>query len=405
MPYATRIEKFLVEAYLLNGDSDSSVDISRYVTDINVRKDYAQSSFPLVVVNFMITEQLRDTMQGNDVSIRLKVSKYVDVNQDTTQADSIVSVDEVVFDTVIRSYQKPFSSTMSRTEEDNESGDNQRDTIQLTPYQIAGIPDDLISKNRLVVNEVYEDARIDDVLVNILSSVEQRRIFVDPSDNVERERSLIIPPMNLVPAIKYLQEVYGVYDAGMSLFFDFDGTYLTKLLAQSRVYSNTLEVITVPPNDNDADIRYSSNQIDEAGNVRLNMKVPPPYVSNDKINLDYVGQTTVFNSYDFNFEPVRRIYNQETNNDKTRYFWNRYQNKIFEQSYINEAIRSSEAIMINLKNISPSYFRQNTLYKVSSDRQYATGEYNLIEMSFSIYTRGDYTNYESMVSLKLSKKQ
>lgn len=404
MSYTTRVEKFLVEASVLGIPNSDSLDVSRYVTDINVRKDYSQSSFPLVVVNFMITEQYKEIIQNNDVSIRIRVSKFTDIDDEAQEGDSSVVVDDVVFDTVIRSYTKPFTSTMSRKEEANEASGNQTDSVQLIPYQIVGIPDDLIQKNSVVINEVYEDAKMDDILVNLLSRVESGRIFVDPSDNVDRQRSLIVPPMNLVPAIKYLQEVYGVYDAGMSLFFDFGGTFLTKLFARQRQYSNALEVVTVAPNDNSTDSRYTSNQIDDDGNVRLQMNVPPAFVSNEKINLDYVGQTTVFNSYDFNYNPVRRLYERDGGGGKTRYFWNSFQNRLTELSYVNETLSTAQAMMVVLKNISPSYFRQDTLYKVNSDRTYVNGEYNLLEQSFSIFTRGDYRVYESTVSLKLSKK-
>lgn len=405
MAFETRIEKFVVEATILDVPGSDSIDVSRYVTDINVRKDFATSSFPLVVVNFMTTEQYRDTMQNNDVSLRLKVSKFTDVDSEAAGGDSEISVEEVVFDTIVRSYNKPFASTMTRREEATEGEQAQPETVQLFPYQLVGIPQELIEKNAVVVNEVYQDAKMDDILVNLLSRVEGRRVFVDPSDNVDRFQSLIIPPMNVVPAVKYLQEVYGVYDAGLSLFFDFDGAYLTKLFAQSRQYSNSLEILTVAPNDNEADQRYTSNQIDEDGNVRLRLNVPPPFVSNEKINLDSVGRTTVFNSYDFNFNPVRRVYEQDYQASKTRYFWNGYQNRIAERSYVNEALRTSNAIMVTLKNVSPSYFRQDTLYRVDSDKPYVSGEYNLLELSFSIFTRGDYRVYESVLSMKLSKKQ
>jgi hypothetical protein len=404
MPYETRIEKFLVEATILDVPGSDSVDISKYITDINVRKSFASSSFPLVVVNFMTTEQYRDIMQNNDVSIRLKVSKYTDIDSESAEGDSAVSVEDVVFDTVVRSYNKPFASTMTRKEEGGEGDTSQVETTQLFPYQIVGIPQELIEKNATVINEVYQDARMDDILVNILSRVEGGRVFVDPSDNVDRIQSLIIPPMNVVPAIKYLQEVYGVYDAGLSLFFDFDGAYLTRLFSAQREYGNSLEIITVAPSDNDADSRYTSNQIDEDGNVRLRLNVPPPFVSNEKINIDSVCKTTVFNSYEFNFNPVKRVYEQDSQTSKTRYFWNGYQNRISERSYVNETLRASNAIMVTMKNISPSYFRQDTLYRVESDKGYVSGEYNLLELSFSIFTRGDYRTYESMLSLKLSRK-
>jgi hypothetical protein len=403
MAFVNKLEKFVVEGSVLNLENGQTYDISRYISDINIRKDFVNQSFPLVVINMITTEEYRDIMRDNDVSVRLRVNKYTDINQEGEQDETSITIEDVVFDTVVRSYKKPFSATATRTEDDNENNNNRKDSIQLIPFQIVGIPEELVKKNRTIINEVYEDAKIDDILVNILSSVEDGPIFMDPSDNIEKEKSLMIPPSNVIPAIKYIQEVHGIYNSGMSLFFDFDGTYLSKIFADTRQYQNTLEIISVPANENNMDIKYTTPQHDENGNVRLYLVTPPPFVSLDKISMDALGQTTVFNSYDYNFDVVRRIYDQETNNRKTRYFWNSFQNKIFEESYINQIKKTSSAIMVNLKSTSPNYFKINTLYRVSTNNDYVNGEYNLIEMSYSIYTR-DYRSYDSIVNLKLAKK-
>jgi len=403
MAFVNKVEKFVVEANILNLNNGESVDISNSITDINVKKSFIESSFPLVVVNMMVTEENRNIMRDNDIALKIKVSKYTDVNQESEQDTDSIVIEEVILNSVIRSYKKPYAATAAKTEEDNEDRNNQSDTIKLIPYQIIGIPEELIQKNKIVINQIYENAKMDDVLVNILSQVETGNLFMDPSDNIEKELSLLIPPLNVAPAIKYLQEVYGIYNAGMSLFFDFDGTYLTKMYGSSRQYANTLEIISVSANENNTNIAYTTPQTNEDGNVRLYLQVPPPFVSVDKISKDVLGQTTVFNSYDYNFDPVRRIYSQDTNNQKTRYYWNSFQNQIFEQSYITETLRSSEAISISMRNISPSYFRINTLYTVNTNNDYVNGEYTLTDVVFTIYTR-DYRMYESIINLRLSKK-
>jgi hypothetical protein len=318
--YAARKEKFLVEATAFNTVSGESRDMSEHIQNINVKKDFVDASLPLVVVNIMTTQEYRDFMRDNDISLRLKVSKYSNVNEENEQDVESITIEDIVFDSIIKPYQKPFLSTSSKTEEDNEDINNQGDSVKVFPYQLVGIPESLVQKNKTVVNQIYSNAKIDEVLVNILSTVEKNKIFMDPSDNVDREENLIIPPMNIIPAIKYIQEVYGIYNSGISIFFDFDATYITKLFANSREYQNTLEVLSVSGNDNTTNISYISNMIDENNNVRLNLEVAPAFVSNQIINEDSVGQTTVFNSYDYNFNSVRRIHDENSNNGKTRYF-------------------------------------------------------------------------------------
>jgi len=401
--FLNRVEKFIIEATLLNLTDGESYDISAFISDVNVKKDYIATSFPLVVINMMTTETFRDIMRDNDISVKLKVSKYNDVNQEQAQDTDGIVVNDVVLNTVIRSYKKPFTSTNSKTEDEEEFDTNARDTTRAYAYQIVGIPEELIQKNRTVINEIYQDVKIDEVMVNILSSVESGNIFIDPSDNIDLQESLMIPPMNVIPTVKYIQDVYGIYNAGLSLFFDFDGTYLTKIFANSREYANTLEIMSVDGNDNTTDISYTTPQFDEEDNVRLNLQVPPPFVSLNEITMDTIGQTTVFNSYDYNFDVVKRVYDQKTTNEKVRYFWNQFQNKIFEESYINESLRTSKAIMVTMRNISPNYFKLNTLYNVRTNNEYVNGEYILTEMTHIFYTR-DYKVHESVVNLRLTKK-
>jgi hypothetical protein len=403
MAFVNRIEKFVIEATLLNLNDGESYDISSYISDVNIKKDFISTSFPLVVINMMTVETFRDIMRDNDVSVKLKISKYIDIDQEQNQdADGIV-LNDIVINTVIRSYKKPFTSTSTKTEDEEEFDTNAKDTTKAYAYQIIGIPEELIQKNSSVINEIYQDVKIDEVLVNILSSIESRSIFIDPSDNIDLQESLMIPPMNVIPTVKYIQDVYGIYNAGLSLFFDFDGTYLTKIFASSREYGNTLEILTPSANDNTADVAYTTPQFDEEDNVRLNLKVPPPFVSLNEITMDTIGQTTVFNSYDYNFDVVKRIYNQNTTNEKVRYFWNQFQNKIFEESYINESLKTSKAINVTMRNISPNYFKLNTLYNVRTNNDYVNGEYILTEATNIFYTR-DHKAFESVINLKLTKK-
>jgi len=401
--FINKIEKFTVEATVLNLTSGESFNASTYITDINVRKDFIGTSFPLVVINMMTTDEYRNIMRDNDISIRLKVNKYTDVNTENTQDIEEIVIEDIVLDTVIRSYKKPYTTGNFKTEDDNEEENNIADTVKLIPFQIVGIPEDLIQKNTLVINEIYENARMDDILVNILSKVESNRIFMDPSDNFDREEALIIPPMNIVPAIRYLQEVYGIYNAGISLFFDFEGTYLIKTFAEQREYLNSLEILSVPINDATTGIEYTSTQYDEENNMRLYLQTPPPFVETNKISMDLLGQTTVFNSYSFDFETVRRIYDQDTNNNKIRYFWNQYQNKLVEESFINETLKTRGAIAVTLKSTSPSYFSMATLFRVNTQSDYVNGDYIPLEMSYTFYTR-DYKSYDSLINIKLSKK-
>ena len=402
--YLNRVEKFLIEATLIDRTNDTTLDISKFIKALNVKKDYLANSFPLFVIDIMTTEQVRDIMRDNDVSVNIKVNKYIDIDNEFSEDSSEQPIiDEQIINTTIRIYDKPYVSSSTYTEDEDENSDSISETMQVIPYQLVGIPEELIEKNNILINQIYENAKMNDIIVNIVSQVEKKEIFLDNSDNNEREESLLIPPYNVVYAIKHLQDTYGVYNSPIGIFFDLDKTYVYKMFNNTRQHVNTFEVLTLDANDTTDDNKIITPMIDDDDNVKLYLKNTPSYISNLKINTDVLGETTVFNSYDYDHNLIKRVYNNDDEtNGKTRYFWNTLQTKLFEEKFINETKQYSEGIGIPLTNINPNYFGIDTLYKLSTDTNYANGEYELIENSFSIYT-DDYEHYNLMMYLKLSK--
>lgn len=402
--YVNRVEKFFIEVTALDNTNENTFDISEYINSINVRKDYTNASFPLVIVNIMTTQEIRDNLRDNDINLRIKIEKYFDTNEETNEdSEGRPPIQDIIMDTVLKVYEKPYLTTNTKTEEEDENSDNPQTTLKVIPYQMIGIPEDLVMKNAAVVNEVYGDAKMDDVLVNLLSQVDHNPIFIDSSDNTDIEESLIIPPLNVIPALRYLQSVYGVYNSTMSLFFDINKTYLYKLFNQSRNYSNTLEVVTVPMDEIGSDQKFLTPMFDEDGNVQVYLKNAPEFDNFEFINYDLIGETSVFNSYDFNFDAVKRIYeNTEAQNQKTRYFWNTYQNKLFEEKFLKETKQFSKGTTLNFSNIDPNHFNVDTLYVMKTNLEKMNGNYNLVQSSISYYT-SDYEHYNSVVNIKLVK--
>jgi len=402
--YLNRVEKFLIEATVLDRTNDLSFDVSRYVESISVKKDYFTDSFPLFVINFMTTSELRNMMRDNDIYIDLKVSRYLDIDSELSQ-DSTEQpiIDEIIIDTLIRVYDKPYTTTSIEENEEDENSENSATTLQTIPFQVVGIPDELLLKNSTIINEVYDNAKMDDIIINIISSVEKNSIFLDKTDNTNREQSLLIPPLNIIPAIKYLQNVYGVYNSQMGIFFDLNKTYIFKFFNPERIYRNSFEILVPNANDTGLDLKFTTPLFDENENVRVHLRTIPDFSSNMEFNMDVLGETTIFNSYDFDFNTVQRSLSfPEAKNSKVRYYWNTYQNQIFEENLKNVSLNSAEGIGISLPNISPNYFSVDTLFTVNADSVYADGRYVLVENSFILHTN-DYIHYNSIVHLKLTK--
>jgi len=80
--------------------------------------------FPLYVVNFLTTVSIRDRIRDDDVKLYLKIEYYNlnDYNNSIESRDDneIVPIGKV-FDGYIRIYDKPFTTTTTKLEDENSS--------------------------------------------------------------------------------------------------------------------------------------------------------------------------------------------------------------------------------------------------------------------------------------------
>ena len=399
--FTRRTERFLVEAFMLDRTEGDSTNISTYIKNISVKKNYIENSLPLFVIDLFLPNDVREKMRDNDIFINLDVSKYSDIDSEQTEETETPFITGNVFNVLIKPYTKPNTDNSLKSEDDEGNGEK-GNNFKLFPFQIAGVPENLVKKNNLIINEVYQESLMDDILVNILSQAESGKIFIDPSDNKEREESLLVPPLNIITAVKYLHEYYGIYNSKLGLFFDYNGTYCFKHFNEMRTYTNSFEIIVDDVADIDDDIKYTAIHVDEQDeNLRLFVKRAPSMVDRREIVMDTIGETSVFSSYDNNFNLVRRIYNNDTTNNKVRYFWNQNSSKILEESAVTMA-KYSNVINIPLSNIDPNYFNIDTLFTIVSDKKFINGVYVLLENSFSLST-SDYVHFQSNIVLKLTK--
>jgi hypothetical protein len=218
---------------------------------------------------------------------------------------------------------------------------------------------------------------------------------------VDREGSLIVPPFNVVPAIRFLQNQYGIYTNGISVFFDSGKIYVyDPMSADSSIKNRTLEIITKKASDVTDENMFSNIQIDDStGNLRLYRKNDPSVGSVRDVFMDSIGQTTIVNSYDDDLKSVRREYDNDTDNGKVRYVWNPMQNDMFEKSMIHN---STKGTRIALANVDPGMFGPQTNVLITATIDGISGYYVITEESYSMST-SDFSTYSGSVMLSLAK--
>ena len=113
MAFEKQYKKFLVRADLLR--PTETMDITQYVTSVSVKKNYLEHVFPLFVIGFKMPSTVRDIIRDENVEISLSVMSfnYSDTNSMAQEENNAVYADEMLYETILRLYDKPFTSTYS----------------------------------------------------------------------------------------------------------------------------------------------------------------------------------------------------------------------------------------------------------------------------------------------------
>lgn len=406
MSFSAVNHSFLVEGTLYNLENNESIDLTESIIDIMVRKRFLEESFPLFVIDLKTTETVRDIIRDNNCSINIRVSYYdTDAGSSEDSDDVEVAPEGIVLDTNIRIYEKPFVTTTASKDVDNEDDSNsQSEAAPFIYYRVHGIPEDLISKNEGNVNNIFKNAETIDALIYILSSIGANNPKLQESDNKEKYKNIIIPPLSAVPAIKLLQNYYTIYNDGMSLFFDTDGTYCYSPFSKNKPEENIFEIEVVSKNATGDLKTVQKPTVDrENNNIRVTLTSLPAFTGPSKVTQHVIGSETVYYTYDESFNLSQRTSTDDGSFRKIRYLWNDMVDKRFEDDFEN-VFKRSGTMTVGIGNLNPSLLTPYTTVNViASDYPDAEGQYSISDMSFMFETT-DLKHYRGACSLLLLKK-
>lgn len=406
MSFSVVNHNFTIESTLFNLEDNSTVDLSNSIIDVMVRKRFLEESFPLVVLDLKTTESIRNMIRDNDCKIHIKVMYYDTDNGNTDDTDDVsIAPEGISFEANIRIYEKPYSTTTAKKDIDSSESDNtQSESAPFIYYRVHGIPEESISKNEGTVNNVFKDAEPIDALIYLLSSVGSVNPRLQESDNKEKYKNIIVPPISVVPAVKMIQNYYHIYNDGLSLFFDTDATYCFSPFSPNKPQDNLFEINVISTTAT-AELKTAQKPtIDkQTNNIRVSIQSLPAFTRNTKVARHTTGSETIYYTYDETFNLSQRTTNDDKSFNKVRYIWNEMTDKSFEDEYSN-AFKRNHSMTIAISNLNPAIITPYTNVRViASDYPEAEGDYFISDISYVIETT-DLKHYTGSSSLLLIKK-
>ena len=191
-----------------------SLDIkSDKLLTITIEYDYDRKNMPIILLRANLDKNLIDHMINNkNKVIILNISKYKET--DAIQINKTFIQDEFFY----------FLDNNVNYAEDIDYGGENADTQDITKVITIGlIKKDSVLKNKMLINGVYSDTSILDM---ICSRFTHTKLIIEPFENKKIDNIIITPMESLTKFINYIDNEYTLYDTQYRLFHDFNRSYL-----------------------------------------------------------------------------------------------------------------------------------------------------------------------------------
>lgn len=132
-----------------------------------------------------------------------------------------------------------------------------------SPLELYCYNEQLVHYMKKRANSIYKDTSIGTVLHDILQQANVYNAEIDPITNPKKYNQVLIPNMNIIQSISFIDHYYGLYKKGGMMYGDLDKLYI----ANTDVYNGTTPI--------------------------------PIYVESYKNNNDSSGMTRINNDYQF----------------------------------------------------------------------------------------------------------
>ena len=87
----------------------------------------------------------------------------------------------------------------------------------------------LLAASRYVYNKVFQETTLNNIIGQMLTESNHRKVVMSKIENPTVYKELIIPPMPVFKALIYLDEKFGLYEKGATIFYDLDTCYILNL--------------------------------------------------------------------------------------------------------------------------------------------------------------------------------
>lgn len=366
-----------IDVHLINNDTNEIIDINNNFIQLKNTYNYKKNVFPITQIMLSLDLDLYSTIRNNDVMLRMSIKKKV--LDSLTDEENVLSGEFYIYNELFSIIDK---NKLEYIPED-ENTDIPSLTVNLTLFSMNHL-----KINKHVFNGNYLDCRLTEI-VALMNGINQAKLYIEKPNNQSRLEQVIIPPLNSVGMLNYLQKYYHLYQDDLRLFFDFDSYYIMNSNLSDRTpvergdYKNVIFDILSDPQDKKVipfDCGYKAEYNDyyyiKTDNENISI------IDNTNIKEEIFGTNNIILSKDDNLNVTREDYTyDERLIDKTKVYLNKLNNPNAENA-LNKIHKRKVAFKFS--NLDIETFKCNKLFKCTMNNE----SYNLkVENLIFVFTK------------------
>lgn len=237
-------------SFLLKGNKELKID-PRDVLELSIEEDFEQNFFPLFRIVFSVNSVLKNQLvrNKNDVRVSLRIDKvYKKAEREYSTPklflNSIFNViDDIATEDILNDIKK------SKDKKNYSKKKSEKDEKTLTPDSFNVIEYYLFNKEQLTgikanVNAVLTNSNVADAVAYMLQNANFKKVLMKSPDNTNIYKELLIPPMNVLKGLQYVDTYYGIFKKGTVMYFGLKYNYIIPFSGDCEVNRKNEKKIT-----------------------------------------------------------------------------------------------------------------------------------------------------------------
>jgi hypothetical protein len=142
------------------------------------------------------------------------------------------------------------------------SNDEDLNTENKVPIELYCYDSELIHRMKDQPQSVYKNMTIETIVRSMLAScrITRNNIIIDSFQNSKKYEQVLIPNLNMIEALSFFDVTYGTYQAGGSLYGDFENLYISNLAVNNGTTPIPIYVDSYQNNSDMGGMKKLNNQ-------------------------------------------------------------------------------------------------------------------------------------------------